>query len=144
MFTKEADDRLSAWSELRKHMESSDDPLQDLIDFWAVAPFTAHNHHIDPYYQASWPTPWEIIVENVYDDFTKAIMIGWTLLLTQKYKDSKVVLKTIVDDQHNRLYNVIVVDDTWALNYFDNKIVPESNIPTLYRLENIIDGCIIN
>ena len=139
MFTKEADDRLSAWSELRKQIDTSSDPLQALVDFWSTAPFTAHNHHIDPYYVASWPTPWEIIVENVYDDFTKAIMMGYTLLLTDRYKNSSVTIKTLVDDTHNRLYNVVVVDEEWAVNYFDNQVVTANNIPSLYRLENLVE-----
>ena len=65
-------------------------------------------------------------------------MIGYTLLLTEQYKNSDVQIKTLVDTEFKRLYNVVYVDDTWALNYDDNKVVPASNIPTLYRLENLI------
>lgn len=138
MFTLEVEDRLAAWSELRKHLDQSKDPLQDVVTFWSDIPFTPHNHTIDPYYQESWPTPWEIIADNRYDDFTRAIMIGYTLLLTEQYKNSDVQIKTLVDTEFKRLYNVVYVDDTWALNYDDNKVVPASNIPTLYRLENLI------
>ena len=138
MFTLEVEDRLAAWSELRKHLDQSKDPLQDVVTFWSDIPFTPHNHNIDPYYQESWPTPWEIIADNRYDDFTRAIMIGYTLLLTEQYKNSDVQIKTLVDTEFKRLYNVVYVDDTWALNYDDNKVVPASNIPTLYRLENLI------
>lgn len=138
MFTLEVEDRLAAWSELRKHLDQSKDPLQDVVTFWSDIPFTPHNHNIDPYYQESWPTPWEIIADNRYDDFTRAIMIGYTLLLTDQYKNSDVQIKTLVDTEFKRLYNVVYVDDTWALNYDDNKVVSASNIPTLYRLENLI------
>jgi hypothetical protein len=99
----------------------------------------AFNHRIDPFYQASWPTPWEIIVENQYDDFTKAVMMGYTLLLTDRYKDSQVQIKTLVDTTKNRLYNVLCVDDTWALNYSDNEVVLVDNIPSLYNLENLVN-----
>jgi hypothetical protein len=139
MFSKQVDDRLSAWSELRKQIDNSTDPFQDLINFWSTTPFTAHNHLIDPYYPASWPTPWEIIVENKYDDFTKAVMIGYTLLLTNKYQNSSISIKTFIDDELNRLYNVVVVDEKWAINYFDNQVVTINNIPSLYRLENLVE-----
>ena len=138
MFDLNDDDRLSAWSELRKRIDTSTDPLKDTVEFWAGTPFIGHNHNIDPYYQASWPTPWEIIVENRYDDFTKAVMIGYTLLLTEKFKNSSIQLKTLVDTTGKRLYNVVCIDDTWALNYDDTQVVLVSNIPSLYRLENLI------
>ena len=138
MFNLNDDDRLSAWSELRKRIDVSTDPLKETAEFWAGTPFVGHNHHIDPYYQASWPTPWEIIIENRYDDFTKAIMIGYTLLLTEKYKNSSIQIKTLVDTSGKKLYNVVCIDDMWALNYDDSQVLLTSNIPTLYRLENLV------
>ena len=139
MFNLDVDERLSAWSNLRRHLAASLDPLQDLVNFWSTTPFTPHNHHIDPFYSAAWPTPREIIVENIYDDFTKAIMIGYTLLFTDRYKDSQITIKTLVDDQQGRLYNIVVVDEQWVINYFDNQVVTVGNIPTAYRLENLIE-----
>ena len=139
MFDLEVDDRLAAWADMRKHLDLSNDPLQEVVDFWSDIPFTPHNHEIDPYYQDSWPTPWDIIVANRYDDFTRAIMIGYTLLLTERYKNSSVQIKTLVDNSFKRLYNVVYVDDTWALNYDDNKVVTADNIPSLYSLENLVE-----
>jgi hypothetical protein len=139
MFDLDVDDRLSAWSNLRKSLGDSCSPLQDIVDFWSTTPFVAYNHKIDPYYQASWPTPWEIIVENHYDDFTKAVMMGYTLLLTDRYKDSTIEIKTLVDTTKNRLYNVVYVDDTWVLNYSDTEVVTADNVPSLYNLENLVN-----
>ena len=139
MFDLDEDDRLSAWSDLRKRLNNSNDPLQEAIDFWAQTPFVAHNHKIDPFYQASWPTPWEIIIENRYDDFTKAVMIGYTLLLTEKFKNCEVQIKTLVDTQFKRLYNVVYVDNEWVLNYDDGRVLHVDNIPSLYSLENLVE-----
>jgi hypothetical protein len=138
MFDLDVDDRLSVWANFRKSINTSSDPLQDVAHFWESTPFTAHNHQIDPYYQASWPSPWEIIVENRYDDFTKAVMIGYTLLFTDRFKDSDIQIKTLVDTEGKRLYNIVYVDDTWALNYDDSKVMLANNIPSLYRLENLV------
>jgi hypothetical protein len=139
MFDLAVDDRLSVWASFRESLNTSSDPLQDIANFWSLSPFTMHNHHVDPYYQASWPTPWEIIVENKYDDFTKAVMIGYTLLFTDRFKDSDIQIKTLVDTEGKRLYNVVYVDEKWALNYDDNQVVSTSNIPSLYSLENLIE-----
>lgn len=139
MFDLDVDDRLSAWSELRKQVDSCHDPLQTVTDFWSSTPFVAHNHKIDPFYPASWPTPWEMIVENRYDDFTKAVMIGYTLLLTERFKSSEVQIKTLVDTEFKRLYNVVYVDNTWVLNYDDGQVLRADNIPSLYNLENLVE-----
>ena len=130
--------RLSAWTELRQKMDRSDNPFDDAITFWNSVPYCAHNPAIDPYYPASWPTPWEIIAENRYDDFTKALMIGYTILLTDRFKDCSVELRTLVDTDRKKLYNIIVVDNHWVLNFNDEHYVLLSSIPSLYRLENHI------
>jgi hypothetical protein len=139
MFDLAVDDRLSVWANFRESIGTSNNPLQDTAIFWSLAPFTVHNHYVDPYYQASWPTPWEIIVENRYDDFTKAVMIGYTLLFTDRFKDSDIQIKTLVDTAGKKLYNVVYVDEKWVLNYDDNQVVLASNIPSLYSLENLVE-----
>lgn len=139
MFNFDVDDRLAAWSNLRKQVNQSSDPLSDIAQFWMTTPFVGHNPNIDPYYQASWPTPWEIIVENKYDDFTKAIMIGYTILLTDRFKNSSVQIQTLVDENKKKLYNVVCVDNTSVLNYVDGEVVGVDNVPSLYRLENLVE-----
>lgn len=139
MFNLDVDDRLEAWSKLRKQVDASSQPLEDVAHFWSRAPFTPHNHKVDPFYPASWPLPWDILVENRYDDFTKAIMIGYTILLTETFKTSSVQIRTIVDNDLKKLYNVVCVDNLWILNYDDGKVLKLDNIPSLYRLENLVE-----
>lgn len=139
MFNQPVDARLTEWIEHRRELDQNSNPLQAVWDFWQPAPFIPHNRNIDPYYQKSWPTPWEIIETNRYDDFTKALMIGWTLKLTKKFKDSKIELKTLVDSKRTREYNVICIDDTWAVNYSDNGPIPTLEINDNFKVENIIE-----
>lgn len=138
MFSQSPDERLSMWREFRTSLEESSDPLLDVIQFWSPAPFIAYNHKVDPYNQRSWPTPWEIIIENKYDDFTKALMIGWTLKYTERYSKSNIQLRTIVDNAKNLAYNVVLVDEKWVLNYDDNQPVDLANVPDSFRLENLV------
>ena len=138
MFNLSEDERLASWMEFRKSIDNSETPLQDIIDFWAPTPFTPVRPRLDPYFQASWPTPWEIIVDNYYDDFTKAVMIGYTILLTEKYKKSLVEIRTLVDSVHNRLYNVVVIDSEWTLNFNDFSPIKLEEIPEYCRVENLV------
>jgi hypothetical protein len=139
MFNQPVDNRLTEWIDHRKQLDEVEDPLQEVWDFWHLAPFTPHNRNIDPYYQKSWPSPWEIIEENKYDDFTKALMIGWTLKLTKKFKDSKIELKTFIDQSKTREYNLIYVDEQWVINYNDNGPIDADNVPDSFRLENLVE-----
>jgi hypothetical protein len=138
MFKTETDQRLHLWFEFRTSLEASQNPLQDVVDFWDQAPRIPHNHLVDPYFERSWPTPWEIVERNRYDDFTLSLMIGWTILMTDRFKNSSVEVRMIIDDSSKRAYNVVCVDEQWAINYQDHTVVPLDNIPSLYRVENII------
>ena len=111
---------------------------QDTIEFWNRVQLIGHNKFIDPYYQASWPGPWEIIDNNVYDDFTKAVMIGYTLLLTEKYKNSNIEVKTLVDKTHKKLYNIVCIDELCILNFKDTEVVNPGQIPDTCCVENLV------
>lgn len=139
MFKLPVDDRLTNWLNHRQQLEETENPLQTVWDFWYHAPFVPHNKNVDPYYQKSWPTPWEIIAENKYDDFTKSLMIAWTLKLTEKFKNSSILIKTMLDNEHNRAYNLVFVDETWVINYSDNGPVTADSVPGSFRLENLVE-----
>lgn len=139
MFQKSIDDRLSEWAAFRKSINTSSSPFEDVWEFWKQAPYIPYNHKIDPFNQRSWPTPWDIIVENKYDDFTKSLMIGWTILLTDRFKGSRVEIKTLVNDQKTCYYNTVCVDNEWVINYNDNSPVPVASIPTSFFIENLVE-----
>ena len=139
MFELSIDERLSAWANLRQQLEVVENPLQTVWDFWEHCPFVPYNNRVDPFHQRSWPTPWEIIVDNQYDDFTKALMIGYSLKYTERYAKNNIVLKVFLDNLNNRQYNILCVDESWAINYKDNGPELTKNIPDSFLLENIIE-----
>lgn len=139
MFEKSIDDRLSAWATFRASLENSTEPLSDVWELWKSSPYIPYNNKIDPFNQRDWPTPWDILVHNKYDDFTKALMISWTLKYTNRFKDSKIEIKTLVNNQKNCYYNIVCVDDLWAINYNDNGPVSIEEIPDSFYLENIVE-----
>jgi hypothetical protein len=138
MFSQSPDERLSQWRAFRDSIELSDTPLLDVIEFWAPAPYVAYNHNVDPYNRHSWPSPWEIIVQNKYDDFTKALMIAYTLKYTDKFGNTEIQVKTLVDNARKSVYNVVSVDDKWVLNFQENAPIEAANLPGDFRLENLV------
>jgi hypothetical protein len=138
MFRQSPDERLSTWKEFRNGLEQSDTPFLDVINFWASAPYIPYNHNVDPYNQYSWPTPWEILLQNKYDDFTKALMMAYTLKYTNKFGNSDIQVKTLVDNAQKSVYNIVLVDDIWVLNFQETTLVEAGNVPEEFRLENIV------
>ena len=139
MFHKSIDDRLSSWASHRAALDTSQDPLTDAWEFWKHSPFIPYNKDVDPFNQQSWPSPWQIIVDNRYDDFTRSLMIAWTLKLTNRYKNSKIEIKTLVSSDKKCYYNTVYVDNQWVINYNDNGPVGVEQVPDSFYLENLIE-----
>jgi hypothetical protein len=133
------EDRQSAWFQFRTSLVDSKDPLSAIAKFWSNTPLIPFNNHVDPYNFRSWPTPWQIIDENRYDDLTLAIMIGYTIKLTDQFKDSTIEIRTMVDSTRTRLYNLVYVDNLYVLNYNSECVVASQDIPESFLLENLVE-----
>lgn len=133
------EDRISVWVNFRHDLEFSNDPLQEIAEFWGDIRLIPFNKSVDPYNSNSWPTPWQIIADDQYDELTLAIMIGYTIKLTDRFKNSKVEVRTLVDSNRTRLYNLIYVDDQFVLNYERNTVVNTQDIPESFFLENLVE-----
>lgn len=138
MFEKNPDDRLSYWANFRKKLEIDSDPLKSTARLWGKAPLIIHNHKIDPRNYKSWPTPWEILVENKYDDFTIALMMSYTLKLTDKFKNDKIEINTMVDYSRTKLYNLVLVNNK-VLNYEKDHVVNDKEIDKTLYSDNQIE-----
>jgi len=139
MFNLPADDRLSAWARLKQDLETSTTPFEDVVKFWSDAPFIPYNKNVDPFNQRDWPTPWDIIVENRYDDFTRALMMANSVKLTNRFKDLSISIETRVDSSQNKSYNIVIINEESVLNYIDNEVVNYQNLPVSFLLENLIE-----
>ena len=137
MFSLNLDDRLSGWASSRVKFAASDTPLQDIAEYWNAAPFTPYNKNIDPYNQKSWPTPWAIISDNVYDDFTKALMISYTIKLLPAYANTNVEIQILTNSEKNKLYNIVIVDKTHVINYV-NEVIEIENLNDNLFIDTII------
>ncbi len=133
------EDRITSWAEFRHGLEQSNQPLDDIAIFWSDIKTIPFNKSVDPYNQFSWPSPWQIIADNVYDDLTLALMIGYTIKLTNKFKNSTVEIRSLVDSNRKRLYNLIYVDNEYVLNYEKSQVVSASDIPDSFLLENLVE-----
>ena len=132
MFDKKYEERLLLWRDFRESLEISQDPLQDVVDYYSLAPIV--NIQTDPYTQSLWPTPWEILRDNLYCDFVKILAISYTLQLCERFKDTRFEINIVRDDtRSSKEYHLIV--DGMCIGYDQQYVVPVSKIPSNYVLE---------
>ena len=132
MFNKKFELRLKDWKSFRDTLESSDDPIQDTINFWNTAPigFIA----ADPYEQSTWPDPWEMIEENIFCPFVKILAILYTLQLTDRFSRTKFEIHITQDAKMSETKYLIFVDGL-CIGYDYSKAIPASDLPETLKIE---------
>jgi hypothetical protein len=132
MFYKPFPTRLQIWSDFRKSIETSVNPLQDVVDFWNSAPLVSIV--VDPYDQSSWLGPWEIIEENSYCSFVKILAICYTLQLTDRFSPSKFEINITRDREACEVKYLLLVDGM-CIGYDEEKPIPIHLLPTTIEIE---------
>jgi len=132
MFDKKYEDRLFLWREFRESLETSEDPLQDVVNFYSNAPIVPIQ--TDPYTQDNWPNPWEIIKENNYCEFVKLLAISYTLQLCERFIDTSFEINIVRDDKRSSTEYLLFVGDM-CIGYDQQHVVPRTNLPEHLILE---------
>jgi len=126
MFQKSFYDRIVEWRNLRLHLESCKDPLQECINFWNSAPVGALA--ADPYDKRTWPSPWQMIEENIYCDFLRILAICYTLQLTDRFSEVQFEIHIKQDNKNSRTCYLLIVADR-VIGYRGDKHVARSDLP---------------
>jgi hypothetical protein len=109
MFSFNYEKRLATWSKFREQLETSKDPLQDVIDFYKHCPQVSR--HTDPYDPEVWPNPWELIHENEYCDYCIILAMCYTLQLTERFSGDTFEIHIGIDKGNTRHIYLLVVGD---------------------------------
>ena len=140
MFDKTYEVRLQEWGEFRSALEHTLDPIQLAINNYYQAPIVSFQ--TDPWDQSTWPTPWELILENQYCDFCKLLGICYSLQLTDKFSASTFEIHIAVDKQKEKTYYLLIVDE-YVVGYDEVSYVHKTKLPstlesqTVYRMKPI-------
>jgi hypothetical protein len=112
--------RLKNWYNLRENLKDKD--LQTICvetdKFWQYCPMI--NHYLHPIDMATWPTPWELLHENNYCQYARALGMVYTLLLLG-IKD----IDLVDAKDHNSIDVVLVLVDhaKYILNYWPDMVL---------------------
>lgn len=132
MVSKPFEERIVTWSRFRATLETSADPISDVINFWNDVPLASRN--LDPFDMTTWPDPWEMIEENSYCEFGRLLAIAYTLKLTDKFKDWQPVFKIGLDRKTSRRYYMLLIGDQ-VVGFDQEKSVHINDIPKSIHIE---------
>ena len=121
MFDSSPNERLAKWKQFRDTLETSNNPLKDVAEFWSHAPFVSD--FLDPQKPNSWPDPWHLILDGRFDDLAIALGMLYTLQLTQRFMVARFEIHMSIVSQ-NKLPNYwLIVNGRYALNYHFKEVV---------------------
>ena len=141
MFDNTYEDRLRAWHEFRNSLETIDDPLQRTIEHYQNAPFAST--YTNPWDQATWPTPWELVQENQYCDFCKLLGICYSLQLTDKFSKDLFEIHISTDSIDSKTYYLLYIDD-FIIGYEQDTYVQKSSLPSTIYSQRIYPMPLLN
>jgi hypothetical protein len=124
MWYLKPEERLHEWRAFRKHLAglSFDDAVKQTVNLWSYAPFV--NHYLDHIEDKDWPTPWELVAENNYDDIAKAAGMLYTLFLSEHGKNHSFSLIEARGKSGLDTYNLVSIDDgKYILNFAFNEVI---------------------
>lgn len=126
MFDLQGVDRLTEWKKFRDQLETIDDPLTAVAEFWSRAPFV--NPFLNPSAPADWPDPWHLILDNRLDNLAIVLGMLYTIKLTNRFMKSHCEIhKSISDDGRDPVY-YLVVDNEFLLDSFSREVKKFSEV----------------
>jgi hypothetical protein len=137
------EDRLRKWKEFRQHIGTLpfEEAIAETVKLWSYAPFI--NHYLDQREVTEWPTPWELVYENKYDDLAKSAAMLYTLFLSEHGKIHTFTLNRL-QISNLEMYNIVYIDNgQYILNYSFNEVISnvqidkEAKLIKLYTIEDL-------
>jgi len=132
MFELSYEQRLASWRYLRDCVETAQDPIQEVIDFYSKVPL--HTIAADPYTPSTWPDPWELLEENNYCAFVKILAICYTLQLTDVLSQASYMIHIVQDKKNSATHYLLHINNRVVGFKEDTHVHAEELPPGLHSL----------
>ena len=111
--------RLTQWIELRESIQSLSlkEMCIEVDKWWQMVPII--NHHLHPDDISNWPNPWDLLNDNVYCYYARALEMVYTLKLSGV---KEISLVDAVDASGDEVV-LVIVGKEYVLNYWPNTVV---------------------
>ena len=115
MWPNSFEERLTAWTALRDNEALPlEDYLRQVNSWWHTTPWSPYYLHWDD--RAEWPTPWQLLSDNVFCPVSRGLGVLYTLALSPRAIDAE-----LVEVDNDNL--VLVNHGKYTLNYHPSEIV---------------------
>ncbi len=94
------------------------DQIIEIDKFWQRVP--TQNHYLHPDFIKEWPDPWQLLSDNTYCYYARALGMIYTLLLLG---NNSIELVQAKDDNSNEVVLVLVDNAKYVLNYWPDTVV---------------------
>lgn len=117
MWAKTFTQRLNDWNVLRAECAALDaiPALEKINSWWHQTPWTPYRLHWDNHDE--WPTPWEILDDNIYCPLTRALGMAYTIAILDIPVNAELIETTDGD------YLISINDGLQILNWDANTIL---------------------
>jgi len=126
--------RLKDWSTFREGLTNSQNPLQDVINYYLDFPVCSI--YTDPWDPKTWPSPWELIEENEYCEYCIILGMCYTIQLSECFSDANIEIHIGIDEANSSYYYLLYVDRK-VLGYDKEAYVDKDSIPQSFRTQKI-------
>ena len=126
VFDASSSERLAKWKQFRDTLETSNNPFEDVAEFWSHAPFVSD--FLDPQTPNTWPDPWHLILDGRFDDLAIVLGMLYTLQLTQRFMGSHFEIHMSIVSQNKSPNFWLVVDGCYVLNYHYKQVVAVNRV----------------
>ena len=108
-------DRLAEWKSFREGLETSEDPLGDVVRLWIQAPFVSP--YLNPNNPESWPDPWRLMLDLKLDDLAISLGMLYTLKLTRRFMRIPIEIHMSISSDRKETKFPVIVDGKLVLNW---------------------------
>ena len=131
--------RLRVWNTLREKLKECNITEQciETDKFWQQCPMS--NHYLHPHEMDKWPDPWQLLDDNIYCLYARALGMIYTLVLLGI---TDIDLVECLDYNNENVVLVLVNNAEYLLNYWTNTVLnnklQDFTVVRRYSLTNII------
>ena len=120
IFLFDYETRLKSWSTFRNTIaiHPVNEQCIEIDRFWQKTPL--QTHYLHPDFIKDWPTPWQLLSDNIYCNYARGLGMIYTLLLLGN-KD--IALVEAKDDNNNEVVLVLVDNAKYVLNYWPETVL---------------------